>query len=426
MINKKMGFVALTLMTAALAACGGNGGQSDKESFVPPVAEGSDNLTFWCPDTDTEFMAEVVKEFKKANPNYTGTITLKGTVGEGDVFTEANKDKEAAADIVCLADDNVRKMNSARLLVSWSEEEAAYMAEQSGETAVKSMQSSGKTYAIPYRGDNGYQLIYDKTLLSADDVKSFEGLLAKAKEIKCTVGYGFGTGWYAPAAFFANGVTLEFDANDKFQTNIDGKEGQVAMRALSDLYAEYGGTTWLPTDAATGFGPGAAEGTRKCAQIIWDASKDIGAAIGAENVGIAQLPTMKFDGVDKQLYTYAGYKGMGIVKKDSMKDSKLATAKAFVLFATSTAMQEKRIVELKQGVTDLKVVAKTELWTNPFTKSLAAQVAAGKTKVQGNATNDNWWTAAETLMDNIENQKGALSDADIVKALQTAKSAIIK
>ena len=208
MINKKIGVMTLGLTLMMLASCGPT---SNKGNYVPPKAEGSDNITYFCPSTDVKYMEEVVAAFKAANPDYTGEITLQAEIGEGDVKAEVQKDINAAADVVLLADDNVRSLVGSRGLVQWTPEETEYMVEHNGETMVSAMQINGKTYGIPYRGDNGYQVIYDKTLVTADDVKSLEGLLAKAKQKGYYVGYNLSEGWYVPAPFFANGVKLEFN-----------------------------------------------------------------------------------------------------------------------------------------------------------------------------------------------------------------------
>ena len=104
MINKKIGVMTLGLTLMMLASCGPN---SNKGNYVPPKAEGSDNITYFCPSTDVKYMEEVVAAFKAANPDYTGEITLQAEIGEGDVKAEVQKDINAAADVVLLADDNV-------------------------------------------------------------------------------------------------------------------------------------------------------------------------------------------------------------------------------------------------------------------------------------------------------------------------------
>ena len=88
MINKKIGVMTLGLTLMMLASCGPN---SNKGNYVPPKAEGSDNITYFCPSTDVKYMEEVVAAFKAANPDYTGEITLQAEIGEGDVKAEVQK-----------------------------------------------------------------------------------------------------------------------------------------------------------------------------------------------------------------------------------------------------------------------------------------------------------------------------------------------
>lgn len=413
MINKKIGILTLGLALVSLASCGDNGG--DKRAV----------LTFCGPDSDEVFLKGLAEEFNAAHKeDLDYRFEFDKIIGEGEVKTEVLKDVTAAPDVVLLADDNVRDLVAANAIVEWTAEETTAMIAQSGATAVGSMQLKGKTYGIPYRGDNGYQLIYDKDLVTADDVKSLEGLLAKAKENGWKVGYNFTEPWYVPAPFFANGVKIEYDANDEFVCDIasSGKGVEVMMH-YSQLWNDYKDTI-VNEAQGNNFGPSAGV-NRKCAQIIWNAYGTVRDAIGEDKVGVAQLPTVKLGGVDKQLYTYAGYKGAGVINK-GRDAAAVSAAKEFVKFITNTANQEKRLVELEHGVTDASVVAKTELWKNPFLNSLAAQQVAGKSVVQATHARQTWWDAGKTLMETVLNQEAVMTEDEAKAALLICETAVLK
>ena len=416
MINRKIATVALGLTAMALTACGAtdNGGSG---------TTGSTDITYWCPETDSQFMEGVVTRFKEANPDFKGTIRLLANVGEGDVKSEIQKDPSAAADVVCIADDNIRDLVSSRSLLEFDTTETAEIVKNNGASNTSAAQVGGKTYGIPYRGDNGYQLIYDKALVSADDCSTLEGLLKEAKDGGYKVGFDIGNGWYIASLFFANDIKLEYNGNGDFTTDINSDKGLAMLKSVYSLYTQYK-DTWLIDSNATGFGTSAA--SRKCAQIIWNAYDDIKTAVGEDNVGVAALPTINIGGTAKHLYTYAGVKAISVVKKSNATDERNTWCKAFAKYIASSKEQENRLTTLNQGVTDLSVVAKTDLWTSPFLVSLAKQEGDGYSQVQSTHANGNYWDAAAKLMATITGATTTLTDDDLKSALETCQAAILK
>lgn len=410
MINKKS--VLLVLACASLAACGstgsGNGGNSGNPDDVDYNSAteldtsytGSESLTYWTPTTDTTFMETQVAAFKKANTGFTGTITLKANMGEGDVKTELLKDPEAGADIMSIADDNIKEAVTGRALTSLgssadkSNKDSLYyklLAHQSAD-GVGACSVGGKLYGFPYRNDNGYTLMYDKRVVSDEQAKTLEGVLAACKTAGAVLDYDLGNSWYGASYLWANGCTTTTDAEGLFHATFNTQAGVDAVLAMNELYKTYGGSTFLFSGDTSKFG---VEGTGRVGAVIeWNNYTDLSKAVGgASNIGVAVLPSFKINGADKQLKSFMGYKAFSIRKATAMTAEKLKLATAFCSFLTTKAIQKERLTTLKQGVSDRQLGADSTLWTdNPFMLALNKMAAAGNVVSQATGSCGNYWT----------------------------------
>lgn len=74
-------------------------------------------------------------------------------------------------------------------------------------------------YAFPMTADNGYFLYYDSTVLSEEDVASWDTMLAKADEAGKKVAMTLASGWYNASFFYSAGFTTGL--NDDGSTSMD-------------------------------------------------------------------------------------------------------------------------------------------------------------------------------------------------------------
>lgn len=85
----------------------------------------------------------------------------------------------AAADVFAFADDQLNELVAAgalqEILLNPEDVKSRNLT-----GSVEAATMDGKLYAYPMTADNGYFLYYDKSVLSEDDVKSMDTLLAKA------------------------------------------------------------------------------------------------------------------------------------------------------------------------------------------------------------------------------------------------------
>ena len=109
-----------------------------------------------------------------------GNVTIEiGVQSESSAKDTVLADPEAAADVFAFADDQLNELVAAgalqEILLNPEEVKSRNLA-----GSVEAATMNDKLYAYPMTADNGYFLYYDKSVLSEDDVKSMDALLAKA------------------------------------------------------------------------------------------------------------------------------------------------------------------------------------------------------------------------------------------------------
>lgn len=366
------------------------------------AAEAEGDISLWVPTVDTTFMNEkVIPAFKTAHSDFKGKITIKANVGEGDVRTELAKDLDTAADVMCMADDNITAAAQSELLASVTAEDKNSIAKTDGADGVKAGEYGDALYGYPYRADNGYILFYNKALFpNPADVTSMESLLAKAAEKNTKVYWNLSEAWYVPSAFWANGVNFTLDEDGNMLGADFGSDKAVkAGMALMSQYKQYGGTT-LVYSADTGVLEAGFKDQSIGACILWNNYAGFHSVLG-DNLGYTVLPTMNINGEDKPLHTFNGYKFMSV--KAGLSDAKKALCQEFCRFATSSEMQLLRAAELGQGPSNVTVAANEEVKALPFVGQIAQMVSEGRTHAQAANVNANFWdpmaSIGSTIMD---------------------------
>lgn len=369
-------------------------------------AESETDLTLWVPTTDTDFITNTVIEgYKTSHPEFKGKITIKANLGEGDVRTELAKDLDTAADIMCIADDNIRSAANSKLLASLTDSEESAIKTTDGENAVTAGSLDGTLYGYPYRGDNGYILFYNKAVFTnPETVESMDDLLSAAKEKGVKVYWDMANGWYSPAPFWANGVDFHLDGDGNIVSTFDSDEAVKAGMALMKQYKNYGGTTLVYSSDNGQIESGFKDGTVG-ACILWNDFNGLKAQVG-DNLGYTVLPSMTIDGEEKALHTFNGYKFMSV--KAGLSSAKTELAKSFCEYATSADVQLERARQLGHGPSNLSVASNAYVKDLAFVGQIAEMMAAGHTHAQAPNVNDNFWTPMGSIGATIS--QGAATD----------------
>ena len=165
-------------------------------------------LKVWGSGEDQAMLGEMIEAFKKehADDGKTYNITL-GVVGEDEAKTRVLEDPAAAGDLFAFSDDQLNDLYRAGALYEITRNKDTITTENS-EGSVKAASMGDRLFAYPITADNGYFLYYDSRVLSEDDVKTLDGILAAANRAGKRVYMDVSNGWYNASFFLGAGCTL--------------------------------------------------------------------------------------------------------------------------------------------------------------------------------------------------------------------------
>ena len=216
--------------------------------------------------------------------------------------TAVAQDPEASADVFLYANDTLTTMTDAKALAKFGGKYADELKATNSETLLDSLTMDGYIYGVPFTTNTWY-MYYDKRVFSEEDVKSLDAMLEKG-----VVSFPFVNSWYLPAFYFGNGCTLFGDGTqEELGADFGGENAVEVTEYLVDLAAN-------PNFKIDQDGSGLAGLRDGSIHAIFSGSWDAAAVreILGENMGVAALPTYTLNGEEKQMYSYAGSKAIGV------------------------------------------------------------------------------------------------------------------
>lgn len=418
---KKIFAVLLASMMAAtaLVGCGGSG-ESGTTSKTESTGEASatssdfgdeDNITLkvWAPDKAVATFEKECEAFKALYPDKKIDITVVAQ-GENDAATQLLNDASVAADVFGFASDQLNKLQTAGVI-----SQAAYAEDIKKRDTAESVSAAtidDKIYAYPETGDNGYILVYDKSVVSDEQAKKFEDTLEACK----TAGKKFimdaGNGFYSCIFTFTAGLQidgLEEDGITQKFTDYDEAEVVSTLQAFSKLMHDYKGTFQaLSTDAiSSGFSQ------KSCGAGIDGSWNTIAnqEALG-ENFGAAKLPTINVNGEDKQMVSMLGYKFIGVNASSKFPRS----AQILANYLAGEECQRERATELGWGPSNTTVNSEEVVTGSAVLTAIAEQ---GKFAVPQVNVASTFWDPYANLGNKLVADETDPSDADFFKKLIT-------
>ena len=300
MRRRAVALLMTALMTAGLAVtgltgCGDGGG--GRESV---------RLMVWSPQGDQskdagEWLQTCCNAFAEEHPEYDITFVY-GVADEASSAGQVSQDAEASADVFLYANDNLTTMTDADALVKFGGIYREKIEKTNSETSLASVMKDGEVYGVPF-AINTWFMFYDKSVFTEEDVKNLDTMLEKG-----VVAFPFTNSWYLPAFYFGNGCTLFGDGTDASKgADFGGEKAQEVTDYLIDLEAN-------PNFRIDDLGSGLAGLRDGSINAIFSGSWDAVAvkeALG-DNMGVAALPTYTLNGEEKQMYSYAGTKAVGV------------------------------------------------------------------------------------------------------------------
>ena len=296
---------AVAVLLAALMTCGmavtGLTGCGSEEDGAESV-----RLMVWSPQGDQskdagEWLQTCCNAFAEEHPEWDTTFVY-GVADEASAAGQVAQDPEASADVFLYANDNLTTMTDANALVKFGGKYREEIKNTNSETSLASVMKDGEVYGVPF-AINTWFMFYDKSVFSEEDVKNLDTMLEKG-----VVSFPFVNSWYLPAFYFGNGCTLFGDGTDASKgADFGGEKAQEVTDYLIDLEAN---PNFRIDDLGSGIA-GLRDGSINAMfSGSWDATA-VREALG-DNMGVAALPTYTLDGEEKQMYSYAGTKAVGV------------------------------------------------------------------------------------------------------------------
>jgi len=309
------------------------------------------------------------------------------------------QDVEAGADIFFFAQDQLARLVKAGAVAQLGKAATATVKENNATATITAASTGDSVYAYPLTNDNGYYLYYDKSVLSADDVKDLSTMISKLEAANKFFAFELeGSAWYTASFFFATGCETVFKTDDDgnfvdFVDTFNSANGVIAAKAMNIVLQS---SAYLNSSQASEFANGAAA----VVSGTWDA-KTAQELLGA-NYATAELPSFTMDGQTYHLGSFSGCKLLGVKpQKDAVKSAAL---NQLALYLTGEKCQLERFEALEWGPSNNAAAANDKVKANAALTALAQQNQYGK--VQGQIDGA-WWDIGKALATGIKDGKDA-------------------
>ena len=315
-----------------LVGCGGGndtpaGGDTQAQNEAPK------KLTIWAPENQQELLNQQAEAFKAAYPEYADYEIVVQLVGDDVAKDEVLKDVDAAGDVFCLASDQIASMVDAGAIAKLGGEAEALVKEKMAPSVVTTVTIDGSIYAVPYT-HNTFYMYYDKSIMTEEDIKSLDTIMAKDTPDGV---YNFlfdgGGGWKLGAWYYALGLSVYgIDGTDVAAgCDWNNETGIAVTNYLIDMHANEKLALGLDvTELISNHQLGAWFGGD------WELN-GYTEALG-DDLGYTVIPTMGINGEQVQMKSFYSSKVMGV----NAKSKNPAAAVAFVTFVNSAEQQAAR------------------------------------------------------------------------------------
>ena len=350
------------------------------------ATEGTVNIELWC--SETEEYQTVMKErcdaFEAEYPDVDFNITI-GAVSEADMKDRVLEDVEAAADVYVFPDDQLEALVKAGALNEVAAQYTYDMNETDTAATVEAGQYEGKQYGYPFTASNGYFLYYDSSVLSEEDVASWEALTAKAEELGKEVGCEVANGWYLYGFFQGAGCTLTENEDQSNNCDWNSETGLAAAESLQSIASSSAFKSYGNDDLLANLNDG-----KVIAYVSGTWNVNAFSEAYGDGYAATKLPTFQVNGEDKQMASYSGYKFVGVNAYAENTGWSMLLAE----FLTNAETQEAVYAATGEGPSNTEALSAA---SSVALEALAAQSEFAELQRVGG----NYWTPAESLGKNI-------------------------
>ena len=374
-------------------------------------------LTVWAAEEDQTLMKELTDKFQETYPDQKFDIQI-GVESESTAKDTILTDVEAGADVYAFADDQITDLVKAGALLKLDDyAEVLQMAgktlddvkEANTEGSIEAATIDGSLYAFPRAADNGYFLYYDSSVLTDEDVASWDNLLAAADKAGKKVGMTLSSGWYNASFFYGAGFTTELNddgttAMDWNGTSADGYTGVDVVKGMLDITGNSAFMAVADGDISNQLASG---NLVACVSGTWDAitAQDV----YGDGYAATKLPTFTVGDTQVQQGSVAGYKYVGVNGYSENSGWAVLLAE----FLTNEDSQQMFFDQRESGPSNKNVAASDSIKENVALAALAEQSEYAQAQKVGGK----YWDPAQTFGELVA--QGTLS-ADDDTAIQEA------
>lgn len=350
------------------------------------ATDGTVNIELWCSETEEyqTVMKKLCDDFEAQYPDVDFNITL-GAVSEADMKDRVLEDPEKAADVYVFPDDQLQELVKAGAINEIAAQYTYDMNETDLELTVEPGQYNGKQYGYPFTASNGYFLYYDSSVLSEEDVASWEALTAKADELGKQVGFEVANGWYLYGWFAGAGCSLTENDDASNTCDWNSADGLAAAEALAAITATNSFKSYGNDDLLANLNDG-----KVVAYVSGTWNVNAFSEAYGDGYAATKLPTFNVNGEDKQMASYCGYKYVGVNAYAENTGWSMLLAE----YLTSEASQLAVYEATGEGPSNVNALADA---SSPALDALAAQAEFATLQRVGNK----YWSPAESLGKNI-------------------------
>lgn len=415
MRKKLLSILMATAMVACMTGCGSNADSTSAEQTEVQTEDSKENaddqsdgqsgdqgeaaeqsviegegdtiaLKIWGSQTDQDLLKELYEEFAKEHPENSWQFDY-GVVGEADAQARYIEDPAAAADVFSYPDDQLMTLVQADALYEVTRDvDEVKSANAPG--SIDAASYNGVLYGYPMTADNGYYLFYDKSVLSEEDVKTLDGILAAANKAGKQVHMDISNGWYLASFFLGNGCNISLDENGKQICDFNNEKGLAAAEAIRNFCNDPAFVTGDDSVLEGGIGDNICCGVSG----PW-ISASIKEKLG-DNFGAAKLPTFTCGGEQVQMGSFLGCKILGVNTQTEHPVEAMELAK----YLTNEKSQARRFEVLGYGPSNVNVANSDAVSADISLKALADQSQFAVSQ----HVNGAYWTPAEAFGAELE------------------------
>ena len=402
MKKKLLSIILTATMVAGLCACGStadNTVTTDNQTPATQTEEKVENtqdttpaekeqitLKVWGSQTDQDLLKELCEAFAAENSDKEWTFDY-GVVGEADAQARYLEDPAAAADVFSYPDDQIITLVQADALYEVTRNADAIKSANAPGT-IDAASYDGVLYGYPMTADNGYYLYYDKSVLTEEDVKTLDGILAAANKAGKQVHMDISNGWYLASFFLGNGCQLTLDKDGKQICDFNNEKGLAAAEAIRAFCNDPAFVTGDDSVLQGGIGDNICCGVSG----PWT-SASIKEKLG-DNFAAAKLPTFTCNGEQVQMGSFLGCKVLGVNTQSEHPVEAMQLAE----YLTNEKSQARRFEVLGYGPSNINVANSDAVAADPALKALAEQ---SKFAISQHV-NGAYWTPAEAFGAELE------------------------